>query len=142
MRLTTFTDYSLRLLIYIGTHDDARVTIAAVADAYGISKNHLMKVVQFLAQQGYIETQRGKHGGLRLARSAEQIVLGQVVRATEAGNPLVECFQAQASECRIEPVCGLRSMLADAVQAFYTALDGYTLADVLRDRTQLRQLLD
>lgn len=141
MRLTTFSDYSLRVLIYLGLRDNARATIGDIATAYGISKNHLMKVAQFLGQQGYIETLRGKHGGLRLARAPEQINLGALVRATEAHTALVECFEPQSSACRIEPVCALRAMLTRALQAFFAVLDGYTLADVLRNRDQLTQIL-
>ena len=141
MRLTTFSDYSLRVLIYLGLRDNARATIGDIATAYGISKNHLMKVAQFLSQQGYIETLRGKHGGLRLARAPEHINLGALVRATEAHTALVECFEPQTSACRIEPVCALRAMLTRALQAFYAVLDEYTLADVLHNRDQLAQIL-
>ena len=142
MRLTTFSDYSLRVLIYLGLPDNARATIGDIATAYGISKNHLMKVAQFLGQQGYIETLRGKHGGLRLARAPEHINLGALVRATEAHTALVECFEPQTSACRIEPVCALRGMLTRALQAFYAVLDEYTLADVLHNRDRLAQILD
>ena len=142
MRLTTFSDYSLRVLIYLGLPDNARATIGDIATAYGISKNHLMKVAQFLGQQGYIETLRGKHGGLRLARAPEHINLGALVRATEAHTALVECFEPQRSACRIEPVCALRAMLTRALQAFYAVLDECTLADVLHNRDQLAQILD
>ncbi|MBI5041321.1 MAG: Rrf2 family transcriptional regulator [Gammaproteobacteria bacterium] len=141
MRLTTFTDYSLRVLIYLGLRDNALATIGDIANAYGISKNHLMKVVQFLGQQGYIETQRGKSGGLRLARVPEQINLGGLVRDTEAQTVLLECFAPEPSECRIEPVCALRGILTRSLQAFYAVLDEYTLADVLHNRTQLTQIL-
>ncbi|MBI5463237.1 MAG: Rrf2 family transcriptional regulator [Gammaproteobacteria bacterium] len=141
MRLTTFTDYNLRVLIYLGLHDTELATIGDIATAYGISKNHLMKVVQFLAQQGYIGTQRGKRGGLRLARAPEQINLGRLVRDTEANTILLECFGAETSACRIEPVCALRGILSRSLQAFYAVLDEYTLADILGNRTQLAQIL-
>ncbi len=141
MRLTTFTDYSLRVLIHLGLRDNALTTIGDIANAYGISKNHLMKVVQFLAQQGYIETQRGKSGGLRLARAPAQINLGQLVRDTEASTLLLECFAPEPSECRIEPVCALRGILTRSLQAFYAVLDEYTLADVLHNRAQLTNIL-
>jgi len=141
MRLTTFSDYSLRVLIYLGLRDNTRATIGDIATAYGISKNHLMKVVQFLGQQGYIETLRGKHGGLRLARAPEHINLGALVRATEAHTALVECFEPQPSACRIEPVCALRALLTRALQAFFAVLDEHTLADVLHNRDQLAQIL-
>ena len=141
MRLTTFTDYSLRVLIYLGLRDNALATIGDIATAYGISKNHLMKVVHYLGQQGYVDTQRGKSGGLRLARAPEQINLGQLVRDTEAQTVLLECFGPEASDCRIEPVCALRGILARSLQAFYAVLYEHTLADVLHNRAQLTHIL-
>lgn len=141
MRLTTFTDYSLRVMIYLGLRDNRLATIGDIATAYGISKNHLMKVVQFLSQQGYIETLRGKSGGLRLAHAPEQINLGRLVRDTEANTVLLECFEPETSECRIEPVCTLRSVLNRSLQAFFAVLDEYTLADVLHNRAQLARIL-
>lgn len=141
MRLTTFTDYSLRVLIYLGLRDNRLATIADIATAYGVSKNHLMKVVHFLGQQGYLETQRGKSGGLRLARPPGEINLGRLVRDTESNTVLLECFEPETSECRIEPVCALRGILNRSLQAFFGVLDEYTLADVLSNRTQLVQIL-
>lgn len=142
MRLTTFTDYSLRVMIYLGLQDNRIATIGAIAEAYGVSKNHLMKVVHYLGQQGYIETQRGKSGGLRLVRAPEDINLGRLVRDTEANTVLLECFEPETSECRIEPVCILRGILGRSLQAFFAVLDEYTLADVLGNRTQLAQILN
>lgn len=141
MRLTTFTDYSLRVLVYLGLQENRLATIADIATAYDISKNHLMKVVHFLGQQGYIETQRGKSGGLRLAHRPEDINLGKLVRDTEANTILLECFEPETSECRIEPVCALRGILNRALRAFFEVLDEYTLADALRNRVQLAQIL-
>lgn len=141
MRLTTFTDYSLRVMIYLGLRDNGLATIGDIATAYDVSKNHLMKVVHFLGQQGYIETQRGKSGGLRLARAPEDINLGQLVRDTEANTVLLECFDPETSQCRIEPVCLLRGILGRSLQAFFAVLDGYTLADVLQNRQQLARIL-
>ena len=141
MRLTTFTDYSLRVMIYLGLRDNRLATIADIATAYGISKNHLMKVVHFLGQQGYLETQRGKSGGLRLALRPEEINLGKLVRDTESNTVLLECFEPETSECRIEPVCALRGILGRSLQAFFAVLDEYTLADVLSNRTQPVQIL-
>jgi Rrf2 family nitric oxide-sensitive transcriptional repressor len=100
-----------------------------------------MKVVHFLGQQGYIETQRGKSGGLRLARAPGDINLGRLVRDTEANTVLLECFEPETSECRIEPVCILRGILGRSLQAFFAVLDEYTLADVLSNREQLVQIL-
>ncbi|HEY9199081.1 MAG TPA: Rrf2 family transcriptional regulator [Gammaproteobacteria bacterium] len=142
MRLTTFTDYSLRVMIYLGLQDNRIVTISDIAEAYGVSRNHLMKVVHYLGQQGYIETQRGKSGGLRLVRPPEDINLGRLVRDTEANTVLLECFEPETSQCRIEPVCILRGILGRSLQAFFAVLDEYTLADVLNNRTQLAQILN
>ena len=141
MRLTTFTDYSLRVVMYLGARDNRLATIGDIADAYGISKNHLMKVVHFLGQQGYLETQRGKSGGLRLARAPTDINLGRLIRATESNTILLECFEPASSQCKIEPVCALRGILARSLQAFFAVLDEYTLADVLQNREQLAELL-
>lgn len=131
MRLTSFTDYSLRMLIYLGLRTDRLVTIQSVATHYGISRNHLMKVAHMLVQAGYVASLRGKNGGLKLAMPSEDIVIGAVVRACEAKTALVECFDSDNSMCRIDGVCALKGMLGQAQAAFMNALDGYTLADVL-----------
>ncbi len=131
MRLTTFSDYSLRVLIYLGTAPGRLATIEQIATAYGISGNHLMKVVHQLAQHRYIETVRGKGGGMRLARVPEAINVGQVVRATEDSLALVECFEGGASDCRIERACVLKQALGQALDAFLGVLDRYTLADLI-----------
>jgi Rrf2 family nitric oxide-sensitive transcriptional repressor len=102
MRLTTFTDYSLRVLIYLGTHGENRAAVGTIAEAYGISRNHLMKVILFLAGEGYVITIRGKGGGVALNLDPQRIRIGDVVRKAEAGSQLVECFSAAGSECRIE----------------------------------------
>lgn len=142
MRLTTFTDYSMRVLIYLALHPDELVTIADIAEAYGVSKNHLMKVVHYLGQQGYLETVRGKSGGVRLARPPAEINLGSLVRATESSSSLVECFAPGGSECRIESACVLRGILHRSLQAFFGVLDEYTLADVMRNRDKLAALFE
>ena len=141
MRLTTFSDYTLRVLIYLGVHDEQIATVPQIADAYAISSNHLMKVVHHLAQSGYIETARGKGGGMRLALPPDKINLGEVVRGTEDRRTLVECFDRSASECRIESACVLRGVLGDALEAFFRALDGYTLADLLVPKPRLTNML-
>ena len=141
MRLTSFTDYSLRVLIFLGTDPGRRATIGEIARTFAISENHLMKVVHLLGKAGLLANVRGKGGGLELARAPEAINIGKVVRITE-GRPLpAECFDPLDNRCVITPVCKLRSVLADAVRAFYAALDQYTLADLLRNRRALAKVL-
>ena len=139
MRLTNFTDYSLRVLIYLGTRrGEARLaTIGDVAAAYRISRNHLTKIVHHLAREGYIETMRGKGGGMRLARAPEEISVGTVVRGTEEDFALVECFRDGNRDCPIIPACVLPPVLGHALQAFFRELDGRTLADLLQPRAKL-----
>ena len=132
MRLTTFSDYAFRVLIYLGASPQGLATIADIAAAYGISENHLMKVVHALARLGYIETVRGKGGGMRLARPAAEINVGEVLRATEDGFDVVECMGERAGDCRIVRACALKGALGEAVAAFLDVLDGYTLADLVR----------
>ena len=139
MRLTIFTDYTLRVPIYLGAHqDDARLsTISDIAGSYGISRNHLMKVVHQLAKLGYIETTRGKGGGMRLARAPEAINIGELVRATEDDLALVECFQSGPPRCPIVHACTLQGVLAQSRNAFFDVLDRYTLADLLHPKAKL-----
>jgi Rrf2 family nitric oxide-sensitive transcriptional repressor len=141
MRLTTFSDYSLRVLMYLGVHAERLTTIAEIGRAYGISQNHLMKVVHHLAQCGYIETARGKAGGMRLARSPEKINVGEVVRGTEENLTLVECFDNATSDCRIDSACALKGILSRAVDAFFAVLERYTLADLLVTKPKLATIL-
>lgn len=141
MRLTQYSDFSLRVLLYLGTHPDRRCTIQEIADAYSISKNHLMKVVQQLVTRGFVRSTRGSGGGLVLSRSPEQINLGDVVRNMEPDFALVEC-QRSNNQCVITPVCPLPAILEDATDAFLGVLDGRTLGDLLPGRTPERlQLL-
>lgn len=140
MQLTTHTDYSLRLLIYLAVRDDsspARVQDAAAR--YGISAHHMAKVAQTLVQLGYIHSYRGRGGGLLLAVPAETINIGVLVRATE-NLRLLECFGPH-STCPIDPVCGLKRALGEAQQAFLQVLDGYTLDQFVANRSALRALL-
>jgi len=142
MQLTRHSDYSLRVLIFLAVNRDALATIPQIAEAYGISRGHLMKVVQELGQLGYIETLRGRGGGLRLALDPSQIRLGDVVRKTEERLDLVECFSTSGGGCRIEPACRLKAALQQALAAFIETLNGYTLADVAGGRAApLRRLL-
>ena len=140
MRLTFSTDYALRLLMLVGLETDRLVTIEEVADRFAISKNHLMKVAYQLGQEGYLETVRGRNGGLRLGKAPDQIVVGKVVRKMEPDFAVVEC-ENPAGSCRIAPCCTLRSAMREAVQAFLGKLDQYTLEDLLRPKLKLRQLL-
>lgn len=143
MRLTQFTDYSLRVLIYLGLHDADRLcTIRDIARDYRISENHLMKVVHGLARLGYVESVRGRGGGLRLAQVPSAIAIGAVVRATEDDVDLVECFDATRNTCQITEACALRHALVEARAAFFAVLDGYRLSDLLRPRTKLARLLE
>jgi Rrf2 family nitric oxide-sensitive transcriptional repressor len=142
MKLTTFSDYSLRVLIYLAVRDDTLVTIGEIAEAYDISRNHLMKVVHHLGVLGYLETVRGKHGGVRLALAPKDINIGVLLRETEDTTALVECFDPEGSHCAIDPACALRGILQQALGGFFSVLDSYTLADVLHNRKRLSRLLN
>ena len=142
MRLTTFTDYALRVLILLGLTSDRLVTIDELATRYGISRNHLMKVVHRLATLGYVETVRGKGGGVRLARDPATVRVGDVVRDFEEDMTIVECFDAGTNTCPIEASCALQSVLRKATGRFLAELDGHRLSDLLRSRRQLAPLLD
>jgi Rrf2 family nitric oxide-sensitive transcriptional repressor len=142
MQLTRFTDYTLRVLIAVGVSRNRGVTIGEISSQYGISKNHLMKVVQHLGRAGYLETVRGKGGGLRLAVPAEDIGLGAVVREAEGGFDVVPCFdRTRPDQCVIAPACVLKGALGRALTAFLGVLDGYTLADLIAPDRRLRSLL-
>jgi Rrf2 family nitric oxide-sensitive transcriptional repressor len=141
LRLTVYTDYALRLLMYLAVKDDGLATIAEVAVSYGISKIHLMQVAHQLGQAGYVETVRGRGGGLRLARPVEAVNLGDVVRRTEPDMAVVACLNPVDAPCAIKSCCVLRRALAQAGTAFLEVLDGYSLADLVKPRTPLRGLL-
>jgi Rrf2 family transcriptional regulator, nitric oxide-sensitive transcriptional repressor len=140
MRLAFSTDYALRLLMLVGLESDRLVTIDEVADRFGISKNHLMKVAYELGQAHYLITVRGRKGGLRLAKAPDQIVVGQVVRMMEPDFAIVEC-ETQRGQCTIAPCCALRSALREAVRAFLEQLDQYTLEDLLKPKSGLSRAL-
>ena len=131
MQLTLFTDYSLRVLVFLGAHPDRLCTIFETAEAYRISDNHLMKVVNRLSAAGYIETVRGKGGGMRLSRAPNMVNLGDVVHHMEDRFDIVECFNEEHQDCPLLPACALRSVLADAHRNFMATLDRHTLQDVL-----------
>ena len=141
MRLTVYTDYSLRTLLYLGMRgSDYLATIQEIADTYNISKNHLMKVTYDLGQHGYIETIRGRGGGIRLALDPKDINIGEVVRKTEEDFHLVECFNSESNLCKISPECQLKFALNQALKAYIAVLDSYTLADVLGSKNALAEL--
>lgn len=141
MRLTTYTDYGLRLLMYVALKDGELATIQEAADAYGISKNHLMKVAYHLGLHGYLETVRGRGGGLRLARAPDRIVLGEVVRRMEDDFAMVECFAPRENTCCIARACRLKGILGEALRAYLAVLDKYTLADLAMHKTGLKKML-
>lgn len=130
MRLTSFTDFAFRLLIYAAARDGRLVTIEEVVDHFEISRGHLMKVARALTGSGYLTAVRGRGGGLRLARPPQEIGLGDVVRATEPDFALVECFETR-NHCVITPKCRLRIILNESLDAFVAVLDRYTLSDLM-----------
>lgn len=141
MKLSTFSDYTLRVLMYLAIHRDRLATIPEIAAAYEISENHLMKVVHQLARAGTIESVRGKGGGIRLALDPGKIRLGQVVRASERDAPIVECLSEDGGTCCIAPTCNLAAILVRAFEAMFATLDEYTLADLVRTPRKLEALL-
>jgi Rrf2 family nitric oxide-sensitive transcriptional repressor len=140
MKLTLLTDYALRVLMYVGTKGDTLTTIHEVAGAFDISQAHLMKVVHRLGQRSYLETVRGKHGGMRLSRKPEAITVGAVVRAVEEDLAVIGCLGAEGF-CRIQGGCVLKGALREATRAFLAVLDNYTLADLIAPRAKLAQAL-
>ena len=142
MRLTTYTDYALRLLMLLALRNGEPATIKETAAQYGISKNHLMKIAHRLGQADMIETTRGRGGGLRLTRDPSDITIGAIVRLTEEDFTLVECFDSDRSNCVIAPACQLKTAIAEARDAFLAVLDGYTLADLVAHPKALQRLLN
>jgi Rrf2 family nitric oxide-sensitive transcriptional repressor len=142
MRLNSFTDYCLRVLMYLAAEPGRRATVAEIAACFDISRNHLMKVVQFLGKAGLLRNVRGRGGGLELARDPSDINVGAVVRSAEGDARPAECFGPRGSACAIVPGCRLRGVLAEAVAAFEAVLDRYTLADLTGNREVLVDLLD
>ncbi len=134
MRLTTMTDYAMRLLMHVAQHSDRLCTIAEIAETYAISEAHLMKITHQLGLRGWVTTVRGKGGGMRLAQSPENINLGAFVRSVEPDFDLVECFGTN-NACVITGSCGLAGVLDGALQRFLAHLDEFTLADILPTRT-------
>lgn len=141
MRMTLHTDYALRMLIYVAARQNGVCTVNDVAKAYGLSRNHLLKVAQTLRDLGLVETTRGRAGGIRLAKPPAEIAIGALVRATEEDFSLAECMQANGRACAISPACRLKGMLHEALAAFLTVLDKYTLADIIQNKAVLGSLL-
>ena len=141
MKFTRFTDYALRVLIYLGLRDDGRVTIREIAQSYDISRNHLMKVVSNLTRMGYLDARRGPGGGISLARPPAEINLACVIRDMEQDMIPVSCF-GEPGECVIKPVCRLRNVLKEAMTAYLDTLDHYSLEDLLVPRNHLTDLLE
>ena len=140
MRLTMHTDFALRLLMLLALEPDTLHTIEEVATRYKISKNHLMKVAQTLVQKDFVESVRGRSGGLRLAKPAERINLAAVVRTTEDSLTLVECFDRETNTCLVAPACGLRGPLDEALAAFFAVLNKYSLADLIANPATYRRM--
>lgn len=142
MHLTNYTDYSLRVLIYLAIKpQDQLSNIKEIADAYDISKNHLMKVIYQLGKLELVETIRGRGGGIRLARTPKDINIGSVVRQTEEGFVMVECFDRTKNSCILSPACRLKSVLNEALHAYLNVLDQYSLADLVLNQDQLLELM-
>ncbi len=134
MQLTLYSDYSLRVLIYLSRTPNKSTTITQIAEFYDISRNHLVKVVHKLAQLGFILSTRGKNGGIKLAYPANKISIGEVVRKTEPGFFLVECFNEKTNKCAITGICRLKGILSEGLQAFLNVLDQYTLEEASTEK--------
>ncbi len=132
MNLTLHSDYSLRILLYLAEHMDRPVATREISDAYGVSRNHLVRVVETLQSNGFVKASAGRTGGVMLARDPAGINVGEVVRKTEPNFRIVECFDLESNTCRILPACSLRGVLEQALQSFFQVLDRYTLADLVR----------
>lgn len=141
MQLTNYTEYALRVLIYLGTlNSDERTSIKEISHIFSISENHLSKIVYELGKLGYIKTIRGRNGGFQLAKSPDEIVIGKVVRHLEGDLSIVECFAGRENQCVISPVCRLKPILHEALQAFIKVLDSYTLSDLIKNKIELKQI--
>ncbi|MBX3537925.1 MAG: Rrf2 family transcriptional regulator [Chelatococcus sp.] len=141
MRMTFHTDYAIRMLVYAALRPDGVCTVNDIAMAYGLSRNHLLKVALTLRNLGFIETIRGRSGGIRIAVAPTEINIGALVRSTEEDFSLVECMQGAGGSCAISPACRLKGVFAEALAAYLAVLDKYTLADVVHNRAVLQPLL-
>lgn len=141
MRLTSYSDFSLRVLLYVAVNSEKLVTIKEISEAYEISSNHLMKIIHNLGKMNYIETIRGRNGGIRLSKQPADINIGELIRKTEEDFYLVECFK-EDNNCVITPVCSLKHMLNEALNSFFHVLDKYTLEDILTNKSVLKEYFD
>lgn len=142
MKLTLFSDYSLRILMFAALRGEEKFSVVEVAGAYGLSKHHTAKAVNFLTRGGYLTAQRGRNGGIRLGREPGDIGIGKLVRQTESGPPLIECFDPATNTCPLIQCCLLKAALAKARSAFFNTLDEYTLADLVQKHGPLRHALE
>ena len=142
MYLSLFTSYALKTLILVGSNDPNLVTILQVSNVYRIPKNHLTKVAHKLGRAGYLNNFQGRNGGMSLARSANEIRIGEIVRFCEGERPFIECFDTEANQCIITPVCRLRHVVADAYSDFFASLDSRTLADIVIHPRDSQTLLE
>ncbi|KQU87449.1 Rrf2 family transcriptional regulator [Mesorhizobium sp. Root695] len=142
MRMTLQTDYALRMLIYLAIHDRRLSTVNDVAESYGISRNHLLKIALRLRNMGLLSTARGRSGGIRLAMTPDKINVGTVVRNLGDDFPIVECMKADAGRCVLSPTCRLKGVIRDALGSYLSVFDKFTLADLVANRSQLAVVLD
>jgi Rrf2 family nitric oxide-sensitive transcriptional repressor len=141
MRLSAYSDYSIRVLIQAALRHPGRVTVDEVASTYGISRHHLVRIVHDLGRSGYLETRQGAGGGFTLSRPANEIVLGEIVRLGEETETVIDCLDKQGCVCRLLPACRLKVVLDEAAAAFFAVLDDYTLGDLVKQSTRMRTLL-
>lgn len=134
MQLTRHADYALRILMFLGAHNNRLTSVAEISEYYSVSRHHLVKVVQGLTEHGFVTTVRGKNGGMQLMRNAENITIGEVVRKMESHFEMVECFNANTSTCVVSHSCGLNHVLQRALDRFLSELDSVSLADVINPR--------
>jgi len=142
MRLSSYSDYSIRVLMQTALRRPKRVTVDEVAGTFGISRHHLVKIVHALGRSGYLQTQRGIGGGFTLALPPEKIRLGDIVRLGEETDKVIECEDRRGQPCRIAPACRLKGVLDEAAAAFFAVLDGYSLADLLKHPAKMRDVLE
>lgn len=141
MQLSAYSDYALRVLIQTALRRPQRITVDEVAETFGISRHHLVKIVHDLGRNGYLQTQRGIGGGFTLGRAPEEIRVGDVVRLCEETETVIDCIDKPGQACRLSPACRLKGVLDEAAAAFFAVLDGYTLADLVKQPSKIRAAL-